>query len=143
MRRGYDFDLDAGGERPGGEPDDRTTSDDGGGGDGFVVSDIASIAHYRAAFGFKVSFEYGDPTFYACLCRDEVALHLTSARQTKRLPAKAGIYVFVTDVDGVHAELVANGANMLQSPQDYGNGMPTSTDRSRRTRHFGMQSSAR
>ena len=43
----------------------------------FVVGDIAkSIEHYRDALGFTVTFQYGKPTFYACLCRDEVALHL-------------------------------------------------------------------
>jgi len=53
----------------------------------FVVSNIAkSIAHYRDALGFTVTFEYGTPIFYACLCRDEVALHLLAARETRRLP---------------------------------------------------------
>jgi catechol 2,3-dioxygenase-like lactoylglutathione lyase family enzyme len=42
----------------------------------FVVRDMTkSIEHYRDALGFTVTFQYGDPTFYACLCRDEVALH--------------------------------------------------------------------
>jgi hypothetical protein len=35
----------------------------------FVVSDIASsIEYYRSALGFQVTFQYGDPTFYVCLC---------------------------------------------------------------------------
>jgi hypothetical protein len=37
----------------------------------FVVSDIAkSIAYYRDSLGFDVTFQYGEPLFYACLCRD-------------------------------------------------------------------------
>ena len=90
----------------------------------FVVGDIAkSLAHYRDALGFDVTFQYGDPTFYACLCRDEVALHLLAARRTKRLPGNGGICIFVRDVDQVHADLVARGANVLKAPEDYAYGM--------------------
>jgi len=43
----------------------------------FSVRDLAaSVAHYRDVFGFTVTFQYGAPAFYACLCRDEVAIHL-------------------------------------------------------------------
>jgi catechol 2,3-dioxygenase-like lactoylglutathione lyase family enzyme len=72
----------------------------------FVVRNIAkSIEHYRNALGFIVNFQYGSPTFYACLCREEVALHLLAAHETKRLPGNGGICVFVRDVDRVHADL--------------------------------------
>jgi catechol 2,3-dioxygenase-like lactoylglutathione lyase family enzyme len=58
----------------------------------FVVTDIAkSTEHYRDVLGFTVTFEYGTPTFYVCLCRDEVALHLLSASQTSRLSGNGGI----------------------------------------------------
>jgi hypothetical protein len=56
----------------------------------FVVNDIAkSTQHSRDALGFTVTFEYGDPTFHVCLCRDEVALHLIASHRTKRLPGRA------------------------------------------------------
>ncbi len=90
----------------------------------FVVSDIAkSVEHYRDALGFTVTFQYGNPAFYACLCRDEVALHLLAAQETKRLPGNGGICVFVRDVDSVHAELVSRGANVIKPPQNYDYGM--------------------
>lgn len=90
----------------------------------FVVKDIAaSIAHYRDVLGFTVTFEYGTPLFYACLCRDEVALHLLAAHRTGRLPGNGAICVFVDDVDGIHAELATRGANVLKPPQDYDYGM--------------------
>jgi catechol 2,3-dioxygenase-like lactoylglutathione lyase family enzyme len=61
----------------------------------FVVTDIAkSTEHYRDVLGFAVTFEYGNPTFYVCLYRDEVALHLLSASQTSRLSGNGGICVF-------------------------------------------------
>ena len=90
----------------------------------FVVSDMAkSIEHYCDALGFTVTFQYGEPTFYACLCRDEVALHLLAAHETKRLPGNGAICVFVKDVDGIHAELAARGAKLIKPPQDYDYGM--------------------
>ena len=90
----------------------------------FVVGDITkSIAHYRDALGFDVTFQYGQPTFYACLCRDEVALHLLAAQETKRLPGNGGICVFVQDVDRVYAELAERGAKVIKPPQDYDYGM--------------------
>jgi uncharacterized glyoxalase superfamily protein PhnB len=90
----------------------------------FVVKDIAgSIEHYRDALGFTVTFEYGAPLFYACLCRDEVALHLLAAHQTGRLPGNGAMCVFVDDVDGIHAELATRGANVVKPPQDYDYGM--------------------
>jgi uncharacterized glyoxalase superfamily protein PhnB len=90
----------------------------------FVVSDIAkSVEHYRDALGFTVTFQYGQPIFYACLCRDEVSLHLLAAHETKRLAGNGGICVFVKDVDSVHAELVARGAKVIKPPQNYDYGM--------------------
>jgi hypothetical protein len=60
----------------------------------FVVSDIArSVEHYCDRLGFTVTFQYGKPAFYACLCRDEVALHLLAAQETKRIPGNGGIFV--------------------------------------------------
>jgi len=90
----------------------------------FVVSDVAkSLEHYRDTLGFTVTFQYGNPTFYVCLCRDEVALHLLAAAKTKRLPGNGGICVFVKEVDAVHAELAARGAKVVKAPQNYDYGM--------------------
>jgi catechol 2,3-dioxygenase-like lactoylglutathione lyase family enzyme len=90
----------------------------------FVVSDIAkSVEHYCDRLGFTVTFQYGKPVFYACLCRDEVALHLLAAQETKRIAGNGGICVFVNDVDGVYAELAARGANVIKPPQNYDYGM--------------------
>ncbi|MET3339532.1 MULTISPECIES: VOC family protein [Bradyrhizobium] len=77
----------------------------------FVVSDIAaSLAYYRDVLGFEVTFEYGAPLSYACLCRDVVALHLLAAARTKRLPGQGGLCIFVRDVDQLYAELSGRGA---------------------------------
>lgn len=90
----------------------------------FVVADIAkSTEHYRDVLGFAITFEYGNPTYYVCLCQDEVALHLLSASQTDRLPGNGAVCVFVRDVDAVHAELAARGARIVKPPQNYDYGM--------------------
>jgi uncharacterized glyoxalase superfamily protein PhnB len=90
----------------------------------FVVADIGkSLAYYRDALGFDVTFRYGEPLFYACLCRDEVALHLLAANKSKQLPGHGGLCVFVKDIDAVHAELVERGAKVIKAPQDYAYGM--------------------
>jgi catechol 2,3-dioxygenase-like lactoylglutathione lyase family enzyme len=90
----------------------------------FTVSDMAkSVEHYCTALGFAVTFQYGNPIFYTCLCRDEVALHLLSAQESKRLPGNGAVCVFVHDVDSLHAELTARGAKVVKPPQDYDYGM--------------------
>ena len=91
----------------------------------FTVRDIGqSLAYYRDLLGFGVTFEYGEPTFYACLCRDEVAIHLRAVgKNAGWVPGNGAIAVFVTDVDALHAELAARGARVLKPPQDYAYGM--------------------
>src|SRR5262249_18213167 len=89
-----------------------------------TVRDIQkSIAYYRDALGLDVTFQYGEPTFYACLCRDDIALHLVSAKETKRLPGNSALCIFGQDVDALHAELVRRGAKVVKPPQDYDYGM--------------------
>ena len=73
--------------------------------------------------GFQVTFEYGSPLSYACLCRDEVALHLLAASATKRLPGQGGLCVFVRDVDRLYIELSSRGARLINQPEDRDYGM--------------------
>jgi hypothetical protein len=37
--------------------------------------------------------------------RDSVLVHLQAASDTKRIPGQSSVYVFVTDVDALFAEL--------------------------------------
>ena len=90
----------------------------------FVVQDLArGLEQYRDVFGFRVGFVYGEPAYYAVLQRDEVAIHLLAASQTKRLPGQGGIYVFTRDVDAVYGELQSRGARIPQEPKTYPYGM--------------------
>ena len=90
----------------------------------FVVRDMTrSIEHSRDALGFTVTFQYGNPTFYACLSA-VTKLRCTCSRRTKPngCPAMAA-GVFVKDVDRVHADLTARGANAINAPRNYDYGM--------------------
>lgn len=88
------------------------------------VANIArSLAWYRDALGFDVSFQYGEPTFYGCLCRDNVSIHLIAKEQAHRAAGQGALCVFVNDVDALYADFLARGANIPKPPQDYDYGM--------------------
>jgi catechol 2,3-dioxygenase-like lactoylglutathione lyase family enzyme len=90
----------------------------------FTVRDIAaSRDHYRDVLGFDITFEWGTPLHYVCMCRDDVQLHLLSAAGTKRQPGNSGLCVFVRDVDAVYEELKARGAEPPKPPQTWPYGM--------------------
>lgn len=90
----------------------------------FAVTDMAaSVSYYRDVLGFDVTFQYGEPIYYTCLCRDEVALHLNSSAHARRVPGSGSLCVFVRDVDGLYAELIARGARPVSAPQTYDYGM--------------------
>jgi len=90
----------------------------------FVVQDVLrSVEHYRDMLGFRVEFTYGEPTFYAGVERDNVAIHLQAASETKRQPGHGAINVFVTGVDALYQELKARGARTTEEPADRPYGM--------------------
>jgi uncharacterized glyoxalase superfamily protein PhnB len=90
----------------------------------FVVEDVLrSVEHYRDVLGFRVEFTYGEPTFYAGVERDNVAIHLQAARETKRQPGQGAINVFVTGVDVLYRELKSRGARTMEEPADRPYGM--------------------
>jgi uncharacterized glyoxalase superfamily protein PhnB len=89
-----------------------------------VVRDIErSLAYFRDALGFDLAFIYGEPTFYAGVCRGSVTIHLQSATSTDRQPGQAGISIFTSDVDALYEELRERGAEIVKPPADYDYGM--------------------
>jgi uncharacterized glyoxalase superfamily protein PhnB len=90
----------------------------------FVVQDVLrSVEHYRDALGFQGEFTYGEPTFYAGVERDNVAIHLQAASETKRQPGHGAINVFVTGVNTLYQELKSRGARTTEEPADRPYGM--------------------
>lgn len=85
-----------------------------------VVGEMdASLAYYRDAVGFSIEFESGAPTFYACLYRDGVSLHLIAANQTRLLPGHGAVCIFVNDVDKAYAQVSLKGARIVRPPTDH------------------------
>lgn len=83
----------------------------------------ASAAYYRDALGFELTFQYGEPPYYACFCRDDVQVHVIDAAQSDRKPGAGALCIFVDDADAIHAELLKNGARVEQPPQTHAYGM--------------------
>ena len=89
-----------------------------------TVRDIPqSLAYYRDKLGFKVAFEYGNPTSYVGLRGDDVSLHLIAATRNKRQPGRGAVSIIVNEVNSLHADLVHRGAKVLTEPRDEDYGM--------------------
>jgi uncharacterized glyoxalase superfamily protein PhnB len=90
----------------------------------FVVSDLeASLAHYETALGFEVAFRYGEPTFYASVCRGNVSIHLQCSSHTQRPPGASLLNIFVNSADAIYEELRERGARIRKAPATYPYGM--------------------
>jgi catechol 2,3-dioxygenase-like lactoylglutathione lyase family enzyme len=90
----------------------------------FTASEIVpSRDFYLKRLGFRVFFELGDPPSYAIIERDAVSLHLMPANQEARGLGGSSIYVFATEVDGLHDELLGRGCPIETAPADYEYGM--------------------
>jgi len=90
----------------------------------FVVRDIgASVAWYRDRLGFEIAFVYGEPAFYAGVCRGEATIHLQAASATKRQPGQSAANIFTADVDAYYAEIEQRYATAETPPDDRPYGM--------------------
>ncbi len=81
-----------------------------------------TAAYYQEAFGFDLSFMWGEPAHYAVLKRDGVGIHLTEREDTSTKIRPSTVYMFVNDVDALYEEFKARGIEMFSPPetQDYG-----------------------
>ncbi|MCZ8315146.1 VOC family protein [Phreatobacter sp.] len=90
----------------------------------FTVRDVAaSLAFYRDRLGFRLEFGMGEPPTYAIIERETVSLHLMPASQSPDGLGTSSIYVYVDDVDGLHAGLVAMACPISFGPEDLSYGM--------------------
>lgn len=80
----------------------------------------ASIAHYVGVLGFEKAWDWGEPPTFACVTRDDVCLFFCEDAQGQ---PGTWLSVFVEDVDALHEEYVASGANVRQPPTNFSWGM--------------------
>jgi len=76
------------------------------------LTDVAAgVAYYRDVLGFSVNYQQQD---LGVMDRDAVRVLLIAG--TERHNGIASCYVYIHDADGLHAELVAKGANVQGEP---------------------------
>ena len=92
----------------------------------FVVPDVKVAAqYYQDVFGFKILGYFREPPVYAIVQRDHVEIHFGKADQglnaAPNIGRRAGsldAYIWVTDVDALHAELASRGAKIIEGPME-------------------------
>jgi uncharacterized glyoxalase superfamily protein PhnB len=90
----------------------------------FTVGDVAaSLGFLLGRLGFREHFRLGDPPSYAIVERDAVSIHLMPASEAPETCGCSSVYVFVTDVDRLHAELQGLGCPIEAPPADFFYGM--------------------
>ncbi|MCZ6766837.1 MAG: VOC family protein, partial [bacterium] len=75
-----------------------------------------TAAYYQEAFGFELSFMWGEPAHYAVLKRDGVGIHLTEREDTSTKIRPNTVYVFVHDVDALSEEFKDKVIDMFAPP---------------------------
>jgi uncharacterized glyoxalase superfamily protein PhnB len=91
----------------------------------FLVADVVKAAeHYRDRLGFAIrGYFFEDPPVFAMVGRDDQIIMLSliengrggSNRGYK--PEAIDAYIWIDDVDTLHAELQAGGADIVSPPQ--------------------------
>jgi predicted enzyme related to lactoylglutathione lyase len=90
----------------------------------FIVPDVVAAAeYYRDVFGFQILGYFLDPPVFAMVARDAAEIHFgkadsaapASPNVTRRKIA-TDVYIWVTDLDTLHAELKQRGAKIIEGP---------------------------
>lgn len=90
----------------------------------FVVPDVVAAAeYYRDVLGFRIHGYFLDPPVYAIVARDFVEIHFgkadTGCAATPNIRRREGsldAYIWVNDLDPLHAELKERGAKIVEPP---------------------------
>ena len=82
------------------------------------VGDIRTMLDYfEGKLGFRMQGSAGDLPSWASLERDGVEIMLVCGNYPAPAPDWAA-YVYVTDADGLHAEMKERGADLVGGPED-------------------------
>ena len=90
----------------------------------FPVADVArSAAHYPRVFGFQTEYSAGAPAEFAIVTRDGFSIMLRRVGDAgpispnERQGGTWDVFFWVNDVRALHAELAANGADVVYGPR--------------------------
>jgi catechol 2,3-dioxygenase-like lactoylglutathione lyase family enzyme len=88
----------------------------------FTVPDVVRTAeYYHDTLGFHVAPFWGTPPVFAVVWRDQVELFFNQATvprpRTGRAPGAYDVYVRVSGVEALAAELRARGADIIEGPE--------------------------
>jgi len=90
----------------------------------FIVPDVvASAEYYRDVLSFKILGYFLDPPVFAMVARDDVEIHFgksdngaSPSPNVTRRGIATDAYIWVNDLDALHAELKGRGAKILEPP---------------------------
>ena len=90
----------------------------------FVVPDVVAAAeYYRDVFGFRILGYFLDPPVFAMVGRDAAEVHFGKADggalpspNVSRRSTGLDAYIWVNDLDALHAELKARAAKIIEAP---------------------------
>jgi catechol 2,3-dioxygenase-like lactoylglutathione lyase family enzyme len=91
----------------------------------FIVPDVTSAAeYYRDVLGFRILGYFQDPPVFAMVARDAVEIHFgkadNGATASPNVIRRRGLgldaYIWVNDLDALHAEFEGRGAKIIEGP---------------------------
>jgi catechol 2,3-dioxygenase-like lactoylglutathione lyase family enzyme len=90
----------------------------------FVVPDVVAAAeYYRDVLGFRILGYFLDPPVFAMVARDTAEIHFGKADagalpspNVARRSMGLDAYIWVNDLDPLHAELKERGAKIVEAP---------------------------
>jgi len=90
----------------------------------FVVPDVVATAeYYRDKLGFEILGYFSDPPVFAIVRRGNAEIHFGKADSDKlqvnenvRHGLGTDAYIFVSDINALHAELISYGAEIVEGP---------------------------
>lgn len=91
----------------------------------FVVPDVVAAAeYYRDVLGFQILGYFLDPPVYSMVRRDAVEIHFgkltagsSPSPNIRRREGSLDAYIWVSDLDPLHAELQRRGAKIVERPE--------------------------
>lgn len=84
----------------------------------FPSNDPEALANwYAEKVGFEITFKWGEPIDYIVTNREHsISIHFVRSDSGAIQPRQ--LYVFCHDVDAIHSELLGNGVDSMEKPED-------------------------